>query len=214
MVGHEAGNKGPALSAAILVVFAVVGCTVTSPDNSRRDTRPVTNASPPPSPSSSNVGSPQSPAGAPAAPSAAHSPAADNSISPELLRHLLPELNYSLEKKNPLRRATLDRGTVTIEFNLATPSASDTIRGLREVGAKDDTRDILAWARNVRLDFDTLIIKGWYGVPDNSGKVTDTVVLEARYRRSVVDEINFASISLDSVWARAFKLYTHPILKS
>ncbi len=214
MVGHEAGNKGPALPAVILVVFAVVGCNVTSPDNSRRDTRPVTNASPPPSPSSSNVGSPRSPAGAPAAPSAAQSPAADNSIAPELLRHLLPELNYSLEKKNPLRRAALERGTVTIEFNLATPSASDTIRGLREVGAKDDTRDILAWARNVRLDFDTLIIKGWYGVPDNSGKVTDTVVLEARYRRSVVDEINFASISLDSVWARAFKLYTHPILKS
>jgi hypothetical protein len=137
-----------------------------------------------------------------------------NAIAPELLRYLLPELNYSLQNKNPLRHATLERGTVTIEFNLATPSASDTIRGLREVGAKDDTRDILAWARNVKLDFDTLVIKGWYGVPDTTGNVTDMVVLEALYRRSVIDEIDFANISLDSVWSRAFRLKTHPILKS
>lgn len=211
---HEVGNKGSALLTIILVVFAVVGCNVTSPDNSRWDTRPITTVSPSPSPMLSNAGNPQNPAGAPANPSTAQSPTTDNSIAPELLQHLLPELNYSLEKKNPLRRATLERGTVTIEFNVATPSASDTIRGLREVGAKDDTRDILAWARNVKLDFDTLIIKGWHGVPDNSGKVTDTLVLEARYRHPVIDEINFASMSLDSVWARAFKLYTHPILKS
>lgn len=211
---HEAANKASALLVIILIVFAVLGCNVTPAGNSQRDTGPLKTTSPSPSPSLSNVGSPHSPTGAPITPSPAQSPMPENSIAPELPQHLLPELNYSLENKNPLRRATLERGTVTIEFNLATPSASDTIRGLREVGAKDDTRDILAWARNVKLDFDTLIIKGWYGVPDNSGKVTDTVVLEARYRRSVIDGINFASISLDSVWSRAFKLYTHPILKS
>lgn len=85
--------------------------------------------------------------------------------------------------------------------------------GLRTLGAKSDVEKILQSVQKCKYDYSQIYIVGSFPLIDKFGNTEEKAVIQAKYKRSIVDKINWEGFLRDNLFDIADSKIIHPEFK-
>ncbi len=85
--------------------------------------------------------------------------------------------------------------------------------GFIKTGAKMDVEDILKSVQKSGYNYSEVTVVGTFSMQDKFGNSSEDKVLQASYKRSTVDRINWAGFLTDNMYAVADDVWLHPAFR-